>query len=206
MRRTMKTVSIVLLVLVLGFGVACLPSHRLSDGEDDLPVGDAEQNEVPVEDDVDEVLVEVDYPTGDQTPEHLAEVLGSQEAYEEFWNSKLRKPTESGMQIVYDIIGERAGERRIAWVAIPMQGEVVDISKPERIVTIAAEGDTISLYVWERARVDELVVGLGDDRHFVPLAFEDVKEGDWVFLVSVVVNADNLQLPEARHITISDHP
>ncbi|MBA7526299.1 hypothetical protein ES705_18460 [subsurface metagenome] len=203
MKKTIIIVLIVLVVSILGFGIWWVFSNRPSDGENDLPVDEVEQNEVPVEDEENEVLVEVDYPTGDQTPEHVAEILGSQEAYEELWNSKLRKPTESSMQIVYDSIGGPGEERRIAWVALAMEGEVVDILEPERIITITAEGDTDSLYVVEFATINKLV-GHGNERHFVPLTFEDIKEGDWFFLVSVVVNAGNLHLPEARYITISE--
>lgn len=136
---------------------------------------------------------EIDYPEGDTTPEHLAEVLGSYDAYEDLKGSNLRRPG-SEMSIIYDIIrDDPTTTHKVAWVVLTMVGEVVEISESERIITITNEGETISLSIWKNVRINKLNV---------PLDLKDIKNGDQLSRVSVVVNAGNLYLPEARVITI----
>jgi len=137
---------------------------------------------------------EVDYPTGDKTPEHVAEVLGSYSRYEQLQDSKLRKPTKDSMQIVYDTVGR--DRRKVAWVSLVMMGEIVKIEG--RVITISNEGEIISLYLPEFAEIDASkgwevtkegeVIWEGSET-----AFEQLKVGDWLWHISVVINADDAQ-------------
>lgn len=160
-------------------------------GQTDLDNG-VEQNGGPV-----------DYPEGDKTPEHVAEVLGSQEAYEELWNSPLRKLTKDSMQIVYDTL---SSGQKVAWVLLAMEGEVVNVEG--RTITIAKEGVAISLYVPEFATIktsetEEVIIdGKVVYRH-LKARFEDIKAGAWLPFVTVVINAERSQ---ARAIIISESP
>ncbi|MCL0094613.1 hypothetical protein M1N58_01765 [Dehalococcoidales bacterium] len=162
-------------------------------------------------------LEHIDYSSGDTTPEHLAEVLGSWERYEKLRDSPLLKPIwispeEQGcsMEIVYDIT--RKGP--IYWVYMIMRGEVVKIEG--RVITITNEGETISLYVpeWAIIETDEVerVVdekgkpvyknGYPVYRH-VEAKFEDIKVGDWLSHIHVFINANTYPGGEARSIMIA---
>lgn len=186
----------VLLICTIGFISFCLVGCK-GWGQTDLD-NSAEQTEI-------------DYPTGDTNPEHLAEVLGSYSTYVKFRDSRLQKPTyekvgnevieKCSMQIVYDTIynPETRKYEKMAWVALDMRGKVVDVKG--RIITITNEGDPISLYAWERARIYKFESG-----NLAEGKFEDIKIGDWLSPISVVVNATNLHLPEARSIAISENP
>lgn len=130
-----------------------------------------------------EGLVVIDYPLGDRTPEHVAEVLGSWENYEALRDSALRRPTKDSMQIVYDkrVIGER--EEVIAvWSAVAMTGRIIDIDIEGRMITIENEGDQIDLHVWEKA-----------DIYTENGKLEDLEEGDWLDYISVMVNSDRAE-------------
>jgi len=147
-----------------------------------------------------------DYPVGDTTPEHLAEVLGSYEYYEELRDSKLLKPiwispdeqVKGRMEIVYDT----HRDQRVYWVAVTMRGEVVKIEG--RVITITNEGETISLYVPEFAVIKKFGEKYVKEEGFFPYheeaKFEDIKVGDWLPHISVVINADQAQ---ARTIDIA---
>jgi len=94
---------------------------------------------------------EWDFPRGDTTPEHLAQVLGSWERYEELRNSSLLKPiwiSPDEQATKLEIIRDMSG----TWVRTTMHGEVVKIKG--RIITIINEGETISLYVPGRVSVE----------------------------------------------------
>ncbi|MBA7522388.1 hypothetical protein ES705_14507 [subsurface metagenome] len=167
--------------------------------------------------------LEVDYPVGDTTPEHLAEVLGSYSRYEELRDSKLRKP-DLEMEIGYDTYG--AEQRKVAWVFLVMQGEVVKIERKVitalsrgevvkiegRVITIANEGETISLYVPEFAEIEKFptnsawrvtkegeVMWQGEE-----IGFEELKIGDWLWHIYVAINADHH--PQARAINVGISP
>lgn len=159
-------------------------------------------------------LEHIDYPSGDTTPEHLAEVLGSYSAYVELRDSKLLKPIcispeEQGrsMRIVYDT----THRGRIYWVYMVMRGEVADIKG--RVITITNEGETISLYVLEWTRIElggevEKVIIDGEEfwQH-LEANFEDIKIGDWLSHISVFINANTITTDphgEARSIKIGE--
>ena len=210
----MKNIAIGVLIIALicagVLGASCL-----------VPDKGAEQDEVP---EVSEVS-EVNYPDGDTNPEHLAEVLGSYSRYEELWDSNLRKLTKDSMQIGYDTYG--AEQRRIAWVFLVMQGEVIKIERrvitalsrrgeavkiEGRVITIANEGETISLYVPEFAEIEkfptssawkvtkeEEVIWQGEE-----VGFEELKIGEWLWHISVAINADHH--PQARAINVGISP
>ncbi len=175
--------------------------------------------------------LEVDYPVGDTNPEHLAEVLGSYERYEELRDSKLRKP-DTEMQLAYDTYG--AEQRKIAWVFLVMRGEIVKIERKVitalsrgeivkiegRVMTIANEGDTISLYVPEFADIyTHRYMGVTEDGEAVWLGeklkvgdlfpqgeeieFKELDVGDWLWGISVAINADDAQ---ARAIDVASAP
>jgi len=161
-------------------------------------------------------VLEVDYPFGDRTPEHLAEVLGSYSVYVELRDSKLLKPVyekvgdevieRCSMQIVYDV---HRGQK-ITWVSMAMRGEVTKIEG--RTITITNQDETISLYVSEFAIIetDETERAFKDGEPLYidgkpvyqhkEAKFEDIKVGDWLYL-SVMIRAD--QLPQARAIMIA---
>jgi len=200
--KEMKNIIIGVLIIALicagVLGASCL-----------VPDKGAKQDEVPE-------VSEVDYPSGDTTPEHMAEVLGSYSRYEELRDSKLRKPTKDSMQIVYDTYG--AEQRKIAWVSLVMRGEVVKIE--ERVITIANEGDAISLYVPEFADIythkdmgvtkDGEEIWLGEKLKVGDLfpqgaetKFEHLKVGDWLWHISVVINADDTQARVINVVGIS---
>ncbi len=170
----MKKTIIVVLIVVLVAGLAVYFYGKV--------IGPTEEG-TPGMEEV-EGVVEVDYPVGDKTPEHVAEVLGSWEAYEKLRDSKLRKPTKDSMQIVYATYVDY----RVAWVGLVMRGEIIRIEG--RWITIENEGDKISLYVWERA-----------DIYTENGKFEDLKEGDWLAHIAVVVNAERA---EARVIRLTE--
>lgn len=173
----MKKTIIVVVVLVVAL-VAGLAVYFYSKG-----IGPTEE----VTPGMEEEVAEVDYPVGDKTPEHVAEVLGSYERYEELQDSQLRKP-DTKMQIAYDT---HRGQR-IYWVAMVMRGEVVKIEG--RVIAIANEGETISLDVPEFAKVY-----IGGILQSEETEFEKLEIGDWLCHISVVINADRA---EARVIRI----
>lgn len=156
-------------------------------------------------------IPQVDYPFGDETPEHLATILGSEEEYQKLLNSKLLAPVlnEDGesepyhMYVSYDVgsIGQ-PNEKKIPWVAVGMMGEVIDISLSERIVTIANEGEQISFQVWAHAIFmffEPQEVGLPMSRNG---SFDEIEIGDFIDPVVIFINVTNLDLPQARGIMI----
>ncbi len=229
----MKRTIIVVLIIAL---VAGLAVYFYSKGIRLLT-----EEVTPGMEEVEEVVevVEVDYPTGDMTPEHLAEVLGSYSRYEELRDSELRKP-DTKMKIVYDTYGTyEAVQGKVAWVSLVMRGEIVNIERrviialsrrrgeavkigeagkiEGRVITITNKGETISLYVPEFAGIstDETEKVIDEDgkvvmrdgkvvwRH-LEAKFEDIKIGDWLFRISVIINA--ALHPQARSITIATLP
>ena len=147
-----------------------------------------------------------EYPEGDTTAAHLAEVLGSESRYNELRNSKLRKIVydqfgveQPSMQIVYDTYYNPLGGKpqKTAWVSLGMRGEIVEIKPDERVIVIANEDEKISLYIPECA-----VIERGDGK-LEDLKIEDLKIGDWPAFIFVVINADRAEL---RSIGFSDFP
>jgi hypothetical protein len=161
-------------------------------------------------------LEHIDYPWADTTPEHLAEVLGSWERYEELRDSPLLKPiwTRTDEQVTVMQIGHDTPMGvKIYWVVMVLRGEVVKIEG--RVITITNQGETISLFVseWADIETDEIVRVVDEEGKPVysdgyPLfrhkeaKFEDIKIGDWLSFIYVVINRNTFPSGEARIIRI----
>ena len=143
---------------------------------------------------------EWEFPTGDTTPEHLAQVLGSKEYYEKLRDSKLRR-TEFPMMImnkgVYDVdprdpTGPGQLIVQYPWVYMVLRGEVIRIE--ERTITLISNGETISLHIpeWASVETDEKERFIIDGKEFwayVEADFEDIKIGDRLDYIAVTMQA-----------------
>ncbi len=139
-----------------------------------------------------EGVVEVDYPEGDTNPEHLAEVLGSQELYEELRDSKLRKPNSS-MRIGYGAEGDWRFARLVPGVVMVIRGEIVDIEG--KTITVAFEDDDISFNITKHTSFySDESVQIGDNLfRSKKLEFEDIHVGDKVLVAQIaIISEDNI--------------
>ena len=184
----MKKIITGFLVCIVGFTVTC--THGAV-------------NNQTLEEDIERAeALELNFSTGKAA---MVEILGSESLFEQLQDSKLIRPsyerTDEGLverppgRIAYDT---NRG-RRTPWVNVVMQGEVVSMSATEREITIAAEEETISLYVVEYALI-ERVFREGN----VEIGLEDIEVGEMLSFVSVCLNADNP--PQARSIKVPGDP
>ena len=123
-----------------------------------------------------------DYPMDSKDPVHLIDVIGSEEMYERLLNSPLMKPRQAEPSL--RIGATLRGDQRILFVCLEMQGELVDVSVPERKITIANEGDTISLDVADHSQAVE--------RYETPAR----REGNVIVSSSSYVGLEDLEVGE----------
>ncbi len=139
------------------------------------------------------------------TPERLAEVLGSQEAYEELRNSDLIKMKDFGnpesnvpdirktnMYIVHDSSG--------IWVYVTLEGEIASLDLNSKKLVLKNGKDEILLRISEFGFMNKMIwtdVGVGQPPRYIP--WEELKVGDWLNSVTVLINA---KWAEIRNIHI----
>jgi len=136
----------------------------------------------------------------DNNPEHIAQVLGSQEAYDKLVNSGLRRvkdimgPDGKGLIMGKDdmcIIHDSSG----VWVWVVMEGEIVDIDLNSKKLILKNGGDEIVLAISEFISMDRMIkknAGPGQPPRYIP--WEEFKVGDWLDLVEVAVNANRAEV------------
>ncbi len=182
----MKRTIIVVLIVALVAGLAIYSYTRLVRLFEQV-TPDRDRKEV-------EEVAEVDYPVDDTNPEHLAEVLGSQELYEELRDSKVRKPNSS-MCIGYAAEGDWRFARSVPWVRMVIKGEIVDIEG--ETITVALEGDKISMDLAKFVSFySDQSVQIGFNRYRdIELEFEDIHVGDKVLNAQIWIRAeDNIRV------------
>lgn len=208
MKKSISLIALVLLVIsLMVFG--CPPPRPLAEKEPVVQLPPVEEpkpaEEKPViEEPAEEPKpAEEEFPThaeqwadpvqfgferGDKTPEHLVEVLGSWERYERLKKSYLI--LSDTMHIVYDM--RMCADRiKLYFVGMLMRGEVVKIQ--EKVITIARDNMTASFLVSKGATIR---VGMNE------IEFKDLKVGDWLSHVYIVMNDLTYPLGQVRSIHI----
>ena len=182
-------VGILVLVAAIGIFLA-LQTRKINIDVNQIPVSEgivAEETIHQVEE-----VEEKEYPKKDRNPEHVAEVLGSQENYEKLYNSQLRVRTNYPMSIScdYEYDPNSPSGKKTYWVGLAMMGRIKYLDIEQRMITISNEGDEETFYVPDYTRVimiDGDIVGL-----------EELEEGDNLSSLSVYFRQG--EIPEARTI------
>ena len=136
------------------------------------------------------------------TPERLAEVLGSQEAYEQLRDSDLIKMKDFGgpeskvpdiRKMNLYVIRDSSG----TCVYVTLEGEIAEIDLNSRRLVLKNGKDEILLFITELWPLDRLAythvrTPEGSESQYIPL--EEFKVGDWLDSVTVFINANRAEV------------
>lgn len=142
------------------------------------------------------VMPQFDFPDGDNNPAHMADVLGSEEAYQNLVNLNILRDSPE-MEIKNDPGNPIYGIPSTSWVVAYVRGYVIDISLAEQTITISYEGDEITFQPSSPCIIN-IRVGISS----TPAKFDEIVKGDYVRLATIYINSTNLDLPQTRMMAI----
>ncbi len=140
------------------------------------------------------------------TPERLAEVLGSREAYEQLRDSDLIKMKdfsgpESNVPDIRKINLRVTHDSGGICVYATMEGEIVELDLNSKKLVLKNGKDEILLFITEFWPLDRLAYTHDVDLEPQRIPLEEFKVGDWLDSVTVYINANRA---EVRRIYIKN--